>query len=97
MKESGTSFGVTLIPLLCKQLNATIEFRVEKESPVNLSVYNIHGELVDELYHSKTSAGVHRLSWDGTDANSRLLSNGIYLLRLTTKHGATSRKICITG
>ena len=32
MKESGTSFGVTLIPLLCKQLNATIEFREAKDS-----------------------------------------------------------------
>ncbi len=57
----------------------TIEFELEKETYVEISVYNISGEIVETIHASYLTEGVHLIEW-----NSDGRSPGIYNIRLNS-------------
>jgi len=54
-----------------------ISFQLSADSFVNLTVYDIAGRKVAELANGQQEAGVHRLTFDGSN-----LSTGVYLARI---------------
>lgn len=54
------------------------EIPVENDSPVELKIYNISGQIVKTLVDELQPAGKYTVSWDGTDNFERLASTGIY-------------------
>ncbi|NLW18807.1 MAG: hypothetical protein GXY81_03870, partial [Candidatus Cloacimonetes bacterium] len=49
-----------------------------KDSAVNIKIYNSRGQMVKHFELGAKAAGMHRISWDGTDYNGNILSNGVY-------------------
>lgn len=66
--------------------STVIEFSLEKEMFVNLSIYNIKGEKISTIINSKMSAGNHKINWNGLDGSRRGLSAGIYFYSMKTPH-----------
>jgi glucose/arabinose dehydrogenase len=60
----------------------TIQYVLRQEANVEVSLYNLQGQLVRTLVHQMQSAGPHTVAWDGRDADGNLLPNGTYLYRL---------------
>jgi hypothetical protein len=52
---------------------------------ISLRVYDITGKEIGTLYQGIQTGGTHTLQWNGTDANGRQLSSGIYFMRLQTE------------
>lgn len=66
-----------------------ITFRQGGAGPVELSVYNLNGQLVERLLDGvDLPAGEHSLDW-----NAGQRASGVYLLRLRTVEGERSRKL----
>jgi len=65
----------------------TIEYSLVKPGRVNLSVYNIRGELVKTLVNEKQAIGSYRVNWTPEE-----LSAGIYFYRLQTDHFTKVKK-----
>lgn len=57
---------------------------------VEVAVYGLNGQRLRVLAAGSWSAGVHRLPWDGRDAQGRELSSGVYLARLRAGHEAAT-------
>lgn len=57
---------------------AFIPFSLAKDSAVDIKIYNSRGQLVKQFDLGAKSAGMHRISWDGSDYNGKILSNGVY-------------------
>ena len=68
----------------------TIEFYLPEAGNVNLSLFNLRGELVQLLVEGELVAGRHAYSWSGKEAAA-----GIYFYRLTTKNAVTSGKMLL--
>lgn len=62
---------------------------------INLSVYNIRGELVKTILNEKRSPGSYVVSWDGTDSSGRKVVSGLYLYRLQSNQFAGIRKMIL--
>lgn len=60
-----------------------IPFHLPDESWINLSIYNIRGELTLELLNQSMAAGRHQISWDGVDRFGKQVPSGVYFSRLT--------------
>lgn len=60
----------------------TLSFSIAKNSPVNLKIYNMKGQLVRSLLNSNMTAGSHKLVWNGTDDNGKPVGSGLYFCRL---------------
>ena len=54
-----------------------IEYTLAKSGMVELSVFNLQGQLIDKLVNNRKKAGNHLISFDGTN-----YSSGIYFYRL---------------
>jgi photosystem II stability/assembly factor-like uncharacterized protein len=67
--------------------STTLAFRLSTATDVRLSVYDAAGRRVRLLAAGRWAAGVHRVTWDGTDDRGARVANGIYFASGETGHG----------
>ncbi len=75
--------------------STTIEYRLSAADHVQLSLYNQRGQLVKHLLAQQKPAGLHRLSWDGTDASGKPCASGVYFLKLTGARHSEGAKLLL--
>jgi len=73
----------------------SIRYHLNKNSKVNLAIYDISGKLLAELINSNQSAGVQELVWNASDGKGNKLQPGIYICKLTIDNQHYSRKLHI--
>ncbi|MBD3168716.1 MAG: T9SS type A sorting domain-containing protein [candidate division Zixibacteria bacterium] len=94
----GGKYGINLpreaqlLPNYPNPFNAgtTIVFSLEKSSTVDLSVYNINGQLVEPLIKSFYRPGLHHINWDGSRHSS-----GVYFIRMNAGDKNLSRRLVL--
>ncbi|HOD54021.1 MAG TPA: FlgD immunoglobulin-like domain containing protein, partial [Candidatus Cloacimonadota bacterium] len=72
-----------------------ISFILSRDEEIRLSIYNIKGQKVKDLYSGKKEAGQHSIEWDGKDNHHKEVSSGIYLYKLETKTSSIQRKMTL--
>ena len=60
----------------------TIQYALPQPADVQLTVYNVVGQVVRTLVAEHQSAGRYLVAWDATDDSGQSLSAGIYFYRL---------------
>jgi hypothetical protein len=60
---------------------------------LRVSLFNLRGQLVREVFSGTLSGRNATLNWDGKDAHASLVSSGIYFLRIESDGIVMSRKI----
>ncbi len=76
--------------------NTLIYFKLKEDSKVQVSIYNVRGELVNELYRGLVDGEtLNRLSWDGRDESGEEVSSGIYFYKLKYNGGEYSKKMLL--
>jgi hypothetical protein len=71
----------------------TIQFSMESESWVKLSVYDITGKTINTLINGNLNEGVHKVMWNGTDASGQDAQSGMYFYRLETEAQVVTSKM----
>ncbi len=62
--------------------STTIEYNLPVNSDVQVNIYNILGELVNQLVNKNETAGHHQLIWNSNNGNGKKISSGIYFYEL---------------
>jgi hypothetical protein len=74
----------------------TLELALPRTDHATLALYDVRGRLVVEIYSSPTTAGLHRVTWNGRDGHGELVRSGVYFARLFTKtSGVASAKVLV--
>ena len=60
----------------------TIQYALPQAADVELTVYNVVGQVVRTLVAEQQSAGRYAVEWDATDDSGHSLSSGMYFYRL---------------
>ena len=60
---------------------------------VDLTIYNVLGQPVRQVWNGPLAAGEHRLAWDGRDAQGQSVAAGVYLYRLQMGDQTRIRKM----
>ena len=101
---AGTSAGTQAIPgSFALSQNAPnpfnpstqIEFSLPVAGDVNLTVYNVLGQEVVTLLDGSVNAGVHAVSWNGTDSVGRQVSSGLYFYTFETEGLVQTRRMTL--
>jgi len=71
-------------------------FSLQRPGPVNLSIYNINGQLVQHFEQGYSKAGYHQIYWNGRDQWNKMLSSGIYFYKLRHGNEVLSGKMLLT-
>jgi len=72
-----------------------IAFSIPQEGKVNLSVYNIKGQLVKTLINRRIISGSHNVNWNGRDNTGKLVSSGVYFYKLKFDKKEISEKMLL--
>ena len=67
-----------------------ISFALPKSEHVQLSVFNVSGQMIVELINDQIPAGVHQVTFDAQG-----LSSGTYIYQLKTSDGVLSKKLLL--
>jgi len=73
--------------------NTNIEFNVNVKDNVILEIFNLKGQKIRTLHNGVLAKGKHSLVWNGKDDNSKDVSSGIYLYKLTSKGFSQTKKM----
>ncbi len=73
----------------------SISYELQKQTRVTLSIYNIKGELVNQLKNEFQAKGNHAYQWDGTDKKGRKLASGVYLYSLSAGKESITKKMIL--
>ena len=72
-----------------------IKFNIPTSSNVNLSIYNVKGQLVKTLVNDKFAAGEHSVTWNGVDNNNNTVASGVYFYKLDANGSTEMRKMLL--
>jgi len=75
--------------------HTSIRYSVARETPVNISVFNIKGQKVKTLVNCVLGAGTHEAIWNGCDELGQVASSGVYFYQMTTPEKSYRRKMLL--
>jgi hypothetical protein len=70
-----------------------ISYEVRQYGTTRISVLDVSGREVRELYRGTQGLGVQHIEWDGTDKSGRRVSPGVYFVRLDMDGLQTQAKV----
>ncbi|MCY3714372.1 MAG: fibronectin type III domain-containing protein [Gemmatimonadetes bacterium] len=73
--------------------HATIVYTLPEMADVRLELFNILGQQVRTLIDAARPPGRNEITWNGRDGNGRMVSSGVYILRMTAGDFVEYRKI----
>ena len=73
----------------------SIAFSIEKDSRVELIIYNFKGQKITTLTDKKYLKGEYTLVWDRTDENNCTVLSGMYFYQLNVNNRTIAIKKCI--
>lgn len=73
----------------------TISFKIPYYTNIIISVYNILGEKVTELFNGEMYAGENKIVWNGLNNENKSVSSGVYIYRIITPDKCFSGKMIL--
>jgi len=62
---------------------------------ISLKIFNLLGQEVKLLFDGVRVAGIHKITWDGTNSNGQPVDSGVYFCRLCAGVQVMSRKLVL--
>ena len=79
---------IKYLDLDCFILN--IDFLIPQNDMVNISIYDITGRLVQELYNDVKDFGYHSIQWNAIN-----YASGIYFIKILTNNFTQTKKVTL--
>lgn len=70
-----------------------IEYQIPESATVSLKVFNVQGQLIKTIINQVQPAGVHKVSWDGTDMTNSIVPSGVYFYQLEANDFTQIRRL----
>ena len=72
-----------------------IPFVLPQRAPVQLSIYDIHGRLVQTLVQGTLEAGKHQVVWNARNSNGKPVPSGVYIYQIRTPFGSLTGQMIL--
>jgi flagellar hook assembly protein FlgD len=74
---------------------AKIRFRLNDSVKVHIRIVTPMGATIRHLADQELNAGIHTLTWDGTDDRGQQLSSGVFMCEIRTEHITRSTMLAV--
>ncbi|MDQ7054667.1 MAG: T9SS type A sorting domain-containing protein [candidate division KSB1 bacterium] len=72
-----------------------LQLQLPQATEVNVTVYNVLGQRVADLIQQVLPAGQHALRWNGRDMQGRIVSPGVYFIRVKTPRQVRTQRVVV--
>ena len=73
----------------------TIEFSIQNESIVELSIFNVKGQMVKTLINESLNIGAYSVIWDGKNESGESVCSGIYFYQIKTQTETITKRMLL--
>ena len=73
----------------------TLRYTVPEQELVNISVYDMRGNLVKKMVNTSQSPGIKTVRWDATDSQGNTVSAGVYLYKIQAGTFSQTKKMIL--
>ena len=70
--------------------STAISYQINQEADVNISVFNLNGQLVAELFNGSQDIGIYQIDFNGDG-----LSSGMYIVKVSNQSEIHTQKILL--
>lgn len=75
-------------------LITVIQYQLPRPAEASLALFDVTGRLVRQLIDTGPhEAGIHQVTWDGTDDRGHVIGSAVYICRLKTSYGDVTHRI----
>ena len=74
----------------------SIRFELSEATEMYISIFDIRGNLIRQIYQGRLPQGAHRFRWDGRNENGLLTPSGLYFLRLSNGKSYKTLKLILS-
>jgi len=87
----------TVLPAYPNPFNpvTTITYGLNNDSKVNITIYDITGQLITTLLNTEQTQGWHSVSWNGTNQQGTQVPAGLYLSRILSGKEVKTSKLML--
>ena len=75
------------------RLQTRFKLQLDKESDVDLNIYDMRGRLVKNLYHRQLGPGEHWAYWNGLDEDFDMVASGLYFFTVRIGDRIYAKKV----
>ena len=75
--------------------NTKIRYVLEMDSFVEITIYDLLGNIIKKLVSNQKNIGSHYIAWDGTNDQGKTVSPGIYLYRIDADGYTQTKKMLL--
>lgn len=75
--------------------STTINFSINNNSEIELSIYNINGQKIKTVTQNDFSKGIYSVIWNGDDESNKPVSSGIYFCKLNVNGKTIAVRKCL--
>ncbi len=75
--------------------STTISYSIPESGDVEVTVFNVRGQLVKQLYKGFKPKGGYNIKWDGTDEHNNTVATGVYFSVVKTNKEQKSNKMLL--
>ncbi len=76
-------------------VSTAIEYSLQKDGEIQITVYNILGQRTKTLLSGHKSRGNHKITWDGTDEGGNPVVSGIYFYEMKSNQQTLINKMVL--
>ena len=73
----------------------TLRYDLPENGMVNITIYNMKGEVVKTLFNSYQNVGFRSVQWNATNDKNIPVSAGIYFYTIQTKNATQTKKMML--
>jgi hypothetical protein len=73
----------------------TLKYGLPEDSFVNVNIYNLRGNVINNLVNKKQSSGFHSISWNATNNLGQPVSAGMYIYTIQAGDFRETRKMIL--
>ncbi len=87
----------TVLPAYPNPFNpsTTISYGIDIDSKVNITIYDITGQLINTLVNTEQTQGWYSVTWNGTNNLGTQVPAGIYLSRISSNNEVKTTKLML--
>jgi len=72
-----------------------IRFTLDQRKDIEISIFNIQGQLVKQVFSGNMDQGWHEVQWDGRDFSGNMVPTGTYFYRINTDNKSLTKQMVI--
>jgi len=76
--------------------STSIRYQIKESGWVNLTIYNIRGQMIRRLVNQAETAGDYNIEWDGRDESGLIVPSGTYIYSLDVNGFRAYRRMTMT-